>query len=135
MVEAEFKPVSTTVLLNSLGLNERGQVQKYFDTMVAKELQPYVSFKSGTQERSILTSLVAGSGEVHIDVPYAEIQAYSRRIKKRVGKRGTQPFERMVADNKDKMLQNENSIFFEVQNKIQGIFKDNKINEYYIEIL
>ena len=38
-------------------------------------------------------------------------------------------------DNKDKMLQNENSIFFEVQNKIQGIFKDNKINEYYIEIL
>ena len=33
------------------------------------------------------------------------------------------------------MLQNENSIFFEVQNKIQGIFKDNKINEYYIEIL
>ena len=38
-------------------------------------------------------------------------------------------------DNKDKMLQNENSIFFEVQNKIQGIFKDNKINEYYIEII
>ena len=38
-------------------------------------------------------------------------------------------------ENKDKMLQNENSIFFEVQNKIQGIFKDNKINEYYIEIL
>ena len=38
-------------------------------------------------------------------------------------------------DNKDKTSQNENSIFFEVQNKIQGIFKDNKINEYYIEIL
>jgi hypothetical protein len=104
MVEAEFKPVSPTVLLQRLGLNQRGEVQKYFDTMVAKNLQPYVSYKSGTQERSILTSLVAGSGEVHIDVPYAEIQAYSKRIHKRVGKRGTQPFERMVADKRETML-------------------------------
>ena len=37
--------------------------------------------------------------------------------------------------NNEKLLQNENSMFFEVQKKIQGIFKDNKINEYYIEIL
>lgn len=100
----EFVPVSPSVLLNRLGLEQRGQVQKYFDTMVAKNLQPYVSFKSGTQEKSILTSLVAGSGEVHIDVPYAEIQAYSRKIHKRVGKRGTRPFERMVSDRKDYML-------------------------------
>lgn len=103
-VEMEFKPVAPSVLLNKLGLNEKGQVQKYFDTMVAKNLQPYVSFKSGTQERSILTSLVAGSGYVHIDVNYAWIQAYSKRIKKRVGKRGTQPFERMVADKRNQML-------------------------------
>ena len=103
-VEAEFKPVSPTVLLRELGLNERGQVQKYFDTMVDRSLQPYVSFKSGTQEKSILTSLNAGSGLVHIDVPYAEIQAYSKRIHKRVGKRGTQPFERMVADRRNYML-------------------------------
>ena len=103
-VEVEFQPVAPSVLLSSLELEQRGQVQKYFDTMVAKNLQPYVSFKSGTQERSILTSLRAGSGEVHIDVDYAEYQAYSKRIKKRVGKRGTQPFERMVADKRNTML-------------------------------
>lgn len=103
-VKVEFQPVAPSVLLSNLGLKQRGQVQKYFDTMVARNLQPYVSYKSGTQERSILTSLVAGSGEVHIDVPYAEYQAYSKRIHKRVGKRGTQPFERMVADRKDYML-------------------------------
>ncbi len=102
--KVEFKPVAPSVLLNRLGLQQRGQVQKYFDTMVARNLQPYVSYKSGTQEKSILYSLIAGSGEVHIDVPYAEIQAYSKRIKKRVGKRGTRPFERMVADRKDYML-------------------------------
>lgn len=103
-VKVEFQPVAPSVLLQHLGLEQRGQVQKYFDTMVAKNLQPYVSFKSGTQERSILTSLRAGSGEVHIDVDYAEPQAYSKRIKKRVGKRGTRPFERMVADKRDFML-------------------------------
>ena len=103
-VQVDFKPVSPSILLKNLGLSQRGQVQKYFDTMVAKNLQPYVSYKSGTQENSILTSLKAGSGYVHINVPYAEYQAYSKRIKKRVGKRGTQPFERMVADKRDTML-------------------------------
>ena len=102
--KVEFKPVAPSVLLNRLGLQQRGQVQKYFDTMVARNLQPYVSRKEGTQERSILTSLNAGSGLVHIDVKYAEYQAYSKRIKKRVGKRGTRPFERMVSDRKDYML-------------------------------
>lgn len=106
-VEAEFVPVSPSVLLRKLGLQQRGEVQKYFDEMVAKNLQPYVSFRKGTQEKSILISLVAGSGEVHIDVPYAWIQAYSTKIRQRDpkdNKRGTRPFERMVADKKDYML-------------------------------
>ena len=102
--EVKFEPLPPSVLLQHLGLNQRGEVQKYFDTMVARNLQPYVSYKSGTQEGSILTSLVAGSGEVHIDVDYAEYQAYSKRIKKRVGKRGTKPFERMVSDKRNYML-------------------------------
>ena len=37
--------------------------------------------------------------------------------------------------DEDNLLQNENTMFFEVQNKIDGIFKENKINEYYIEII
>ena len=32
-------------------------------------------------------------------------------------------------------LQNENNLFFEIQRKIEGIFRDNKINEYYIELV
>lgn len=68
------------------------------DETVAKNLSAYVSFKTGTQAKSIPLSSEYGSGEVKINVPYAEYQAYSKRIKKRVGKRGTQPFERMCAD-------------------------------------
>ena len=42
--------------------------------------------------------------------------------------------EQKGMENENK-LQNENSLFFEVQNKIEGIFKENKVNEFYIEIL
>lgn len=102
-MQLQLKQKSIGEILSATHLNTKGLVQKYLDTMVAKNLQPYVSFKSGTQEKSIMSSLVAGSGYVHINVPYAEYQAYSRRIHKRVGKRGTQPFERMVSDKKRTM--------------------------------
>lgn len=78
--------------------------QVFLDNKVIIYLQEYVSYKSGTQEKSIRLTSDPGSGLVHINVPYAEIQAYSKRIKKRVGKRGTYPFERMKADKKDTIL-------------------------------
>lgn len=75
-------------------------IQKYLDSRVGRYLKEYVSYRDGNQERSIDLAGTYGQGKVVIDVPYAEYQAYSKRIKKRVGKRGTQPFERMVADKK-----------------------------------
>lgn len=84
--------------------NNLNLTQKHLDNLVIAALQKYVSYKDGYQEASIRNSSVAGSGYVKINVPYAEYQAYSKRIKKRVGKRGTQPFERMKSDNKDNIL-------------------------------
>lgn len=84
--------------------NNLNLTQKHLDNLVIDALQKYVSYKDGYQEASIRNSSVAGSGYVKINVPYAEYQAYSKRIKKRVGKRGTQPFERMKSDNKDNIL-------------------------------
>lgn len=78
--------------------------QVFLDNKVIMFLQEYVSYKSGTQAKSIRLASEAGSGYVTIGVPYAEYQAYSKRIKKRVGKRGTYPFERMKADKKDTIL-------------------------------
>ena len=80
------------------------KTQVFLDNKVIMYLQEYVSYKTGTQEKSIRLTSDAGSGLVHINVPYAEYQAYSKRIKKRVGKRGTYPFERMKADKKDTIL-------------------------------
>ena len=77
------------------------KTQVYLDKLVATNLRPYVSRKTGTQEYNTQSY---NEGSVTINVPYAEYQAYSKRIKKRVGKRGTQPFERMKSDKKDTIL-------------------------------
>ena len=84
--------------------NNLNKEQVFLDNKVIMHLQEYVSYKTGTQEKSIRLTSDPGSGKVHINVPYAEYQAYSKRIKKRVGKRGTRPFERMKADKKDTIL-------------------------------
>ena len=80
------------------------KLQLYHDNKVGTYLQDYVSYKTGTQAKSIPMSGTYGKGYIIINVPYAEYQAYSKRIKKRVGKRGTYPFERMKADKKDTIL-------------------------------
>ena len=77
------------------------KIQVYLDNLVAKNLRLYVSKRTGVQE---LSTQSYEQGTVTINVPYAEYQAYSKRIKKRVGKRGTQPFERMKSDKKGTIL-------------------------------
>ena len=84
--------------------NNLNKEQVFLDNKVIMFLQEYVSYKYGVQAKSIRLTSDPGSGLVHINVPYAEYQAYSKRIKKRVGKRGTRPFERMKADKKDTIL-------------------------------
>ena len=84
--------------------NDLNKTQVFLDNKVIMFLQEYVSYKHGVQAKSIRLTSDSGSGLVHINVPYAEYQAYSKKIKKRVGKRGTYPFERMKSDKKDTIL-------------------------------
>ena len=83
------------------------RIQYFLDTEVVRNLQPYVARDTGAMERSIkyspLTQL--GEGRVAIDTPYASYQAYSPKITKQKGLRGTLPFERMVSD-KGQTIQN-----------------------------
>lgn len=99
-----IKTKSFSELSKQLGINEKGKVQQFVDKTVRDNLMAYVSFRTGKQEQSIKLATILGSGRVVINVPYAEYQAYSKRIKKRVGKRGTYPFERMKADKKESIL-------------------------------
>lgn len=84
--------------------NNMNQVQMFVDKTVSEALMPYVSLRTGVQEKSIKIATVLGSGKVIIGVPYAREQAYSPKIKKQNGKRGKRPFERMKEDKKGTIL-------------------------------
>lgn len=84
--------------------NNLNLTQVFLDKTVAQNLMKYVSLRTGVQEKSIQTASNYGSGIVTIGVPYAEYQAYSKKIKKRVGLRGTYPWERMVDAKKESIL-------------------------------
>ena len=60
--------------------NDLNKTQVFLDNKVIMYLQEYVSYKHGVQAKSIRLTSDAGSGLVHINVPYAEYQAYSRRL-------------------------------------------------------
>lgn len=99
----KLKQRNLNEIFRDLNLQDKGKVQQYLDNTVVKKLQPYVSYKTGEQENSIKRETKAGEGKVIISAinpknraySYSAYQAYSPRIKKRVGKRGTRPFERM----------------------------------------
>lgn len=96
----ETKPLQT--IYRSLGLEEQGKVQKFLDKTVAENLQKYVSFKSGTQLKSIPIASNYGSGKVIINVPYARFQAEGKVM---VGVKSRSPWarsgERKVVTSKD----------------------------------
>lgn len=116
-------------LYNELGLEDKGKVQQYIDKRVVENLQKYVSFNSGAQEKSIKTGTILGSGKVNINVPYARFQAggkvmvgvkshspWAREGEKKAltgrnlkyhrdALRGARPFERMKADKKESILE------------------------------
>lgn len=98
-IEIKYKPIAVKNFNSNLNKS-----QVFLDNKVIMELQKYVSLKYGFQMQSIRYGSFAGSGKVHINVPYAEYQAYSKRIRKRVGLRGTYPWERMVADKKSSII-------------------------------
>ncbi len=78
-------------LCNELGLEDKGKVQQYIDKRVVENLQPYVSFRTGSQEKSIKTGTVLGTGRVTINVPYAQFQAGGKVM---IGAKSHRPWAR-----------------------------------------
>ncbi len=124
-----IKTKTLSEIYRSLGLEEKGKVQQFLDKTVSQNLQKYVSFSSGTMEKSIKLATVPGSGKIIINVPYARFQSegkvmigtnshspWARRGEKKIVtsrnlkyhssdlKRGAKPWERMKADKRDSIL-------------------------------
>ena len=125
-VTLKMKPLRE--IYGKLGLEKKGKVQAFLDEKVATNLMKYVSFKSGTQQKSIPIASDYGEGRVVINVPYARFQAegnvmvgvksrrawalknekkvvINKKLKYHSGSlRGAHPFERMKADKRDSIL-------------------------------
>lgn len=123
-IKLKTKPLQT--IYRSLGLEDKGKVQVFLGKTVADNLKKYVSFKSGTQERSI--DYINGGKQVIINVLYAQFQAggrvmigvhshspWAKRGERKIvidknlkyhsgALRGARPFERMKADKGQSIL-------------------------------
>lgn len=89
------------------------QAQKFIDSEVLRQCDPYVPFRSGMLKKSGTMGTVIGSGIVRYIVPYAKKQYYEnagRGIEGlhasggTRGLRGRLWFERMKLDHKDEIL-------------------------------
>lgn len=100
---------SAVKLAKARGLDTGGKVQKYIDSEVLRQSEPYVPFLSGKLKQSGIINTKIGSGEVIYRKPYARRQYYEnagmgREGISKGGRRGKQWFERMKANHREQIL-------------------------------
>ena len=75
------------------------QAQAMLDSEVMRVLEPYMPLDTGMMIKSMLTSSHPGSGEIHVNTPYAAKVNYVTGVMGRNGpNRGRLFFDRMKAD-------------------------------------
>lgn len=88
------------------GLEVGGAAQRFLDSQVVKETEPYVPMKDGNLKKAPGTAY--GSGEVRYNLPYAHYQLVHGRApgtSVHGPLRGRDFWNRMKADCKDRLLQ------------------------------
>lgn len=88
-------------LLSDRGLENGGQVQMFIDNETMRLMEPYMPFDTGMMAHSMPASTTPGSGEVHVNTPYAHRRLLSARHN---GLRGPNYFARMKADRLQEIL-------------------------------
>lgn len=114
-VVAKFKMDSIQKILAKRNLETGGLVQRFIDSEVIRQCEPYVPFDEGVLTRSASLATKIGSGLVIYDTPYAHYQyygvVYGPNIPMTIGGEQTyrspanqakQPTNRKLTYNKDK---------------------------------
>lgn len=102
-VKANGTSVKATVQWNKSMPRQRTaqfqQAQAMLDSEVMRVLEPYMPLDTGMMIKSMLTSSHPGSGEIHVNTPYAAKVNYVTGVMGRNGpNRGRLFFDRMKAD-------------------------------------
>lgn len=99
----EFRIKDTEELLRARGLQKGGKVQKFIDSEVIRNMDPYTPKRSGNLIMSASSPhTVVGSGIIRQDAPYARKNYYGNKGRGLQGTsggglRGRKWFERMKA--------------------------------------
>ena len=98
----ESRIKDTEELLRARGLQKGGRVQKFIDSEVMRNMDPYTPKRSGFLIRSAITGTVVGSGIIRQNAPYARSNYYGNKGRglqgtANGGLRGRKWFERMKA--------------------------------------
>lgn len=93
-------------IMEELGLEPGGRVQKYIDEAVIDFCEPYVPVDTGALKESPRTCSPPGGGQVVYGVPYARKQYYENRGDG--GLRGARWFDRMKADRLEDIVRGAN---------------------------
>lgn len=105
-------------ILGARGMEPGGKVQKFIDSEVLRQSEPYTPHLSGMLSRSGTAMTKIGTGEVRWKTPYARYQYYGKvmvgaapKIVTNIdlkyyggGLRGAKWFERMKTDHRDSIL-------------------------------
>lgn len=87
-MRVDFKLNPPNKILKDLGYGDRGKVQRFTDTEIAKGMDKYVPFRKGTLKNSVQSSAF-GSGKLEYNTPYAKRQYYQgREVQKDSDERG-----------------------------------------------
>ncbi len=106
-VSFRFKSKSADEIIKKRGLQKGGRVQKFVDSEVMRQMEPYMPKQTGTMIESMVLATEVGSGEVVVNTPYAG--KVSKKARKN-GQRGAQFFERFKADCKEDILRGASEI-------------------------
>ena len=77
IVKVTFQP--TQAILDAHGLGKGGAVQKYLDSEIIRQSDPYVPFLTGKLKQSGIANTVLGSGKIIYNTPYASENWYNNR--------------------------------------------------------
>lgn len=77
-VVAKLKMGSVQKILARHNVQKGGLVQRYIDSEVIRQCEPYVPFDNGILTASASTATVIGSGLVTYNTPYAHYQYYGK---------------------------------------------------------
>ena len=75
-IVAKLEMGSVQEILKKKNLEKGGAVQKYIDSEVIRQCEPYVPFDKGVLTASASTATDIGSGQVIYNTPYAHYQYY-----------------------------------------------------------